>query len=243
METTAFSEGIEPNEKMPKNLDAVSFQNTLETKDELNAEIQHLKEEVANLRMERDALQIATKLLKKAGGIDLKSLTNKEKADVIDALRNSYQLKNLLKLFGLAKSSYFYLRSVSKLPDKYENLREKIKAFFHDNYDCYGYRRLHFLLRQEGITVSEKVVRRIMNEESLNAHGKKRNKYNSYIGEISPEVPNMLKRDFHAAYPNQKWLTDITEFHIPAGKVYLSPVIDCFDGLPVSWTIGTVTSS
>lgn len=36
-----------------------------------------------------------------------------------------------------------------------------------------------------------------------------------------------------------KWLTDITEFHIPAGKVYLSPIIDCFDGLPVSWTIGT----
>jgi len=34
-------------------------------------------------------------------------------------------------------------------------------------------------------------------------------------------------------------LTDITEFHIPAGKVYLSPIIDCFDGLPVSWTIST----
>ena len=131
------------------------------------------------------------------------------------------------------------MKSVSKLPDKYENLREKIKIFFHDNYDCYGYRRLHFLLRQERITVSEKVVRRIMTEESLDAHGKKRNKYNSYIGEISPEVSNMLKRDFNAAYPNQKWLTDITEFHIPAGKVYLSPVIDCFDGLTVSWTVET----
>lgn len=34
-------------------------------------------------------------------------------------------------------------------------------------------------------------------------------------------------------------MTDITEFHIPDGKVYLSPVIDCFDGLPVAWTIGT----
>jgi len=45
--------------------------------------------------------------------------------------------------------------------------------------------------------------------------------------------------DFHAAAPNEKWLTDITEFQIPAGKVYLSPVIDCFDGLVVSWSIGT----
>lgn len=33
-------------------------------------------------------------------------------------------------------------------------------------------------------------------------------------------------------------VNDITEFHIPSGKVYLSPIIDCFDGLPISWTIG-----
>ncbi|MET3492932.1 transposase InsO family protein, partial [Variovorax sp. 1128] len=46
-------------------------------------------------------------------------------------------------------------------------------------------------------------------------------------------------RDFQAAVPNAKWLTDITEFQIPAGKVYLSPIIDCFDGMVVSWTIGT----
>ena len=42
-----------------------------------------------------------------------------------------------------------------------------------------------------------------------------------------------------AAAPNMKWLTDITEFQLPAGKVYLSPMIDCFDGLVVSWSIGT----
>lgn len=39
--------------------------------------------------------------------------------------------------------------------------------------------------------------------------------------------------------PNEKWLTDITEFSIGEKKVYLSPIIDCFDGLPVTWTIGT----
>jgi putative transposase len=49
----------------------------------------------------------------------------------------------------------------------------------------------------------------------------------------------LVDRDFHANTPNTKWLTDLTEFHIPAGKVYLSPITDCFDGLVVSWTIGT----
>ncbi len=59
------------------------------------------------------------------------------------------------------------------------------------------------------------------------------------MGEITSAVKNLIKRDFHAEHPNEKWLNDITEFHIPAGKIYLSPIIDCFDGLPVSWTIGT----
>ena len=48
---------------------------------------------------------------------------------------------------------------------------------------------------------------------------------------------------FSAKKPNEKWLTDITEFHIPAGKIYLSPIIDCFDGMVVSWTIGTSPNS
>ena len=54
---------------------------------------------------------------------------------------------------------------------------------------------------------------------------------------VAPQL--LSNRDFQADSPNEKWLTDITEFQIPAGKVYLSPMIDCFDGLVVSLTIGT----
>lgn len=78
-----------------------------------------------------------------------------------------------------------------------------------------------------------------MNDDNLCVLCSKSRKYRSYEGEISPEVDNIINRDFHASAPNEKWLTDITEFIIPSGKVYLSPIIDCFDGMPVSWTIGT----
>lgn len=78
-----------------------------------------------------------------------------------------------------------------------------------------------------------------MQEESLVVRIHRKRKYSSYTGEISPAVPNLLERDFHADAPNIKWLTDITEFNIPSGRIYLSPIIDCFDGLPVSWTIDT----
>ena len=60
--------------------------------------------------------------------------------------------------------------------------------------------------------------------------------YAFYLGDISPAPENIINRAFQAAAPNEKWLTDITELQIPAGKVYLSPIIDCFDGMVVSWT-------
>ena len=46
-----------------------------------------------------------------------------------------------------------------------------------------------------------------------------------------------MKRNFHTDRLNQIWLTGITEFAITAGKVYLSPIMDCYDGLVVSWTV------
>lgn len=77
-----------------------------------------------------------------------------------------------------------------------------------------------------------------MHEEGLVVPFVKRKKYSSYKGELSQEVENIIKRDFNAGNPNEKWLSDITEFSIPAGKVYLSPIVDCFDGHIASWTRG-----
>ena len=82
-------------------------------------------------------------------------------------------------------------------------------------------------------------MRRLMKQEDLFATTPKRRRYGSYLGEISPAPESLINRDFRSAAPNQKWLTDMTEFQIPAGKVTLSPIIDCFDGLVASWSLGT----
>ena len=205
----------------------------------LNAQADELKRQVYRLQLEKDVLEKAAEIIKKEQGVSLKTLTNREKAMVIGALRESYPLKDLLSVFSMAKSSYSYQRSVLNAQDKYKELRISVRTSFDDSGHAYGYRRIHADLRNTGNKVSEKVIRRIMKDEGLAVyHGRKRH-YSSYQGEISPAVPNRLNRDFHADKPNEKWLTDITEFSIPAGKVYLSPIIDCFDGLPVSWTIGS----
>ena len=211
----------------------------LREKAELEAKVKRLESDVYKLQLERDVLEKAGEILKKEKGINLDKLTNREKVFLIDALRKKYKLKELLPVLKLSKSSYCYQVQCIKSEDKYKDLRLRIKDIFATNKARYGYRRIHCSLKKEGIVVSEKIVRRIMSEEQLLVKTSKRRKYNSYKGEIGPEVENVIDRDFFADNPNEKWLTDITEFHIPAGKVYLSPIIDCFDGMAVSWTIGT----
>jgi transposase InsO family protein len=130
----------------------------------------------------------------------------------------------------MAKSNYCYQAVSMRKPDKYVELRKHMRSAFDESFKCYGYRRLHSVVTVGGKNVSEKVVRRLMREECLVVYQKRRRKYNSYKGEISPAVENKLKRNFSADKPNCKWLIDITEFAIPSGKVYLSPIIDCFDG-------------
>lgn len=216
------------------------------SKDELKDEIiklqkqaQELQDEVYKLQLEKDILTKAAELIKKDNGINIDLLTNKEKTIIIDALRKTYKLVELLISLKISKSSYEYNHKVLTSVDKYYNLRNKIRELFIENVKRYGYRRIHCLLRKENIIVSEKVVRRIMKEDDLIVYCPKMKKYSSYEGEITPAVENLLKRDFKADEPFEKLLTDITEFHIPVGKVYLSPMIDCFDGLPLTWTIGT----
>lgn len=206
---------------------------------ELEQQLEALKREIRRLQLEQDLLKKANELLKKDLGIDRQLLTNREKTQLVDALRGVYALTELLREVGLPRSSYFYHRTRLQVADKYVEVRRVMADIFESNYRCYGYRRMHASLRKQSVNVSEKVVRRLMKQECLVAVRCKRRRYGSYMGEISPAPDNLLNRDFSASAPNEKWLTDITEFQIPAGKVYLSPMIDCFDGMVVSWSIGT----
>ena len=64
----------------------------------------------------------------------------------------------------LARSSYFYHRAALKAGDKYATIRTMLTDIFNSNYQCYGYRRLHAMLKHEGVRLSEKVVRRLIVE-------------------------------------------------------------------------------
>ncbi|WP_374627351.1 IS3 family transposase [Pandoraea sp.] len=208
-------------------------------RDELERQVEALQRNIRNLQLEQDLLKKANELPKKDLGVDLQLLSNREKTTLVDALREEYGLAELLEQLDLARSSYFYHRSPMRVADKYAEVRRTVAEIFEDNHRSYDYRRVQAALSRQRVFLSEKVVRRLMKQGGLYVNRPKRRRYRSYVGEISPAPNNILNRDFHATAPNEKWLTDIPEFQIPAGKVYPSPMIDCFDGMVVSWTIGT----
>ena len=221
--------------KIPKDISLNELQNKYQ---ELFKEYEQLQKDVYRLQMEKDILEKTGEILKKEEGINPQNLSNRDKTLVIDALKNQYSQQDLLSLLKISKSSFYYQLTALYKPDKYAAVREKIKTIFNHSYQSYGYRRIHAALKNSGTVISEKVVRKIMCQENIKVKIKRTKKYSSYQGEISPAVDNVIQRDFHSCKPYQKLLTDITEFALPEGKVYLSPLIDCFDGMVTSWTIG-----
>lgn len=79
-----------------------------------------------------------------------------------------------------------------------------------------------------------------MHEEGLIViRPSKTKKYCSYKGELTDAPKDLIKHNFSAKRPDEIWLTDMTEFALPSNKkIYLNPIIDVFDGAPVSWRIG-----
>jgi putative transposase len=213
------------------------------TYEELKKAYEALQVEREKLALERDVLAMTIEILKKDPGVNPEALSNREKVVIVDAMGNQFSRPRVMEHLKLPRSSYYYTKSAIAAADKYADVRRIIRDLFEQNRSAYGYRRIWGELKKLGIRLSEKVVRFLMIEEKLVVAGCKKRRYSSYQGELTPAPENLLERDFHAGMPNEKWLTDITEFSIPAGRVYLSPIVDCFDGLVVAWSLGTSPNS
>ena len=156
-------------------------------------------------------------------------------AEAIQELRHNHDLELLLELRGMARSTYYYHASNPKI-DSYSSVRERIGEIYANNNKRYGYRRITMHLRNEGTLINHKTVQKLMGEMGLKAK-RKRQKYRSYKGEIGKVAPNVLQRNFYASAPNMKWTTDVTEVKIKERKLYLSPILDMFNGEIISYTI------
>ena len=151
-------------------------------------------------------------------------------------LRHHYDLKLLLDLTSLARSSYYYYEKQNKSADKYKEIKEQIKFIYHKHKGRYGYRRITDELNNNGIIINHKTVFRLMKLLALKSVIRIK-KYKSYKGEQGKIAPNILERNFRATAPNQKWATDVTEFNVSGNKLYLSPIIDLFNQEIISYEL------
>ena len=156
--------------------------------------------------------------------VELPLLTRQEKTQLVDAQRKTYGLSKLFADLGFARSIYFYHRGRLRGADKYADARLAITEVFKRNHRCYVYRRIRAALGRHKFCLSEKVVQRLMRQKGWVVAVMKWRRYGFYLGEIDPALKNLIKHDCRAVTPNEKWLTDITEFQILAGKVYLLPM-------------------
>lgn len=92
-------------------------------------------------------------------------------------------------------------------------------------------------MHNKGYNINHKTVQKLMKILGLKSIVRLKRRYSSYQGEIGKIADNLLKRDFKADKPNQKWVTDITEFKVHSEKLYLSPIIDLFNGEVVSFNL------
>ena len=153
-------------------------------------------------------------------------------------------------MLEISKSSFYYAKKSLSKEDKDSELKEKIIDIFNENMKKYGYRRITRELKNQGINVNHKKVKRLMCVLGIYAK-KPKVKYRSYKGDMNGTVKNLLldkevdgstekvtyKRNFTTTVCNQKWTTDVSEFHISARKLYLSPILDMHNGEIISYDI------
>lgn len=211
------------------------------------ARIAELEAELADARMSLDALK---EMVRDPKSGDPASLSNRQKAGLGERLRRDcgYRLKEILAFLGMSKSSYEYARSsLARREARREAVAERVRAAFEASGRTYGYRRVRASVESgadggEPMRVSEREVRRAMREGGMEARRTRRRRWSSYGGETDERPANAPLlgdggHDFSAPEPWRLVVMDVTEFRVRGGKAYLSPVIDCFDGMPVAWAI------
>ena len=155
---------------------------------------------------------------------------------MIQKLRREFPLAILLEIAQLPRATFYYQLKRQNKPDKYEVAKAEIIAIYHENKGRYGYRRITTELNKRNIHLNHKTVQKLMKELGLICRVRIK-KYRSYKGEVGKIAPNLLNRDFIADRPDQKWVTDVTEFNLFGEKLYLSPILDLYSSDLVSFTI------
>lgn len=135
-----------------------------------------------------------------------------------------------MEVAGLARSTYYYQCQPNMRAEQQIDMQCRIRAVYDKHKGRYGYRRITATLTKSmAEPVNHKCVQRLMQQMELRALIRAKKRSWAVPGVSNVHVPNVLQRNFLASAPNQKWVTDITEFNVNGHKLYLSACMDLYN--------------
>jgi transposase InsO family protein len=161
----------------------------------------------------------------------------------IAAQKAEHTVTILCRCLRVTRSGFYAWQCRAESTHTRDDRRLKIlvQASFSESKQRYGSPRIHEDLIEQHEHVSRKRVIRLMQQDGLQARARKRYKLTTMSDHDQPVAANLLDRQFVAAAPNQRWVSDTTEFVIgTSGKLYLAAVLDLFSRFIVGWAVSAV---
>ncbi len=146
----------------------------------------------------------------------------------------------MCSVLEVSENGYFNWRKRGVCQRKLDDLQltERIEDAFKDNRGVYGSPRIHAELKEQGIQCGRKRIVRLMQQQHITARSRKRKARKTDSTHSFPLAPNLLKRDFTAGAPHQKWMADMTFIATSEGWLYVAGVIDAYSRKLIGWAMG-----
>ncbi|WP_410200294.1 IS3 family transposase [Streptococcus agalactiae] len=154
-----------------------------------------------------------------------------------EMVTGGFRLDLLLEITKIARATYYYQLKKLNKPNKDKAIKSDIQSIYDEHRGNYGYRRIYLELRNRGFVINHKRVQGLMKSMGLTARIRRKRKYASYKGEVGKKADNLIQRQFEGSKPYEKCYTDVTEFALPEGKLYLSPVLDGYNSEIIDFTL------
>jgi transposase InsO family protein len=153
--------------------------------------------------------------------------------------KDGYSITKMAKALGASRSGYYAWegRKPSRHEEKDRESADAIRQIFKEHRNRYGSPRVWMELKGAGLRISRKRVERLMKEMGLQARKRRKRVKTTDSGHPMAVAANILNRDFHAEYPGEKWVSDITYLRTKGKWLYLATVIDLWDRKVVGWSM------
>ena len=159
----------------------------------------------------------------------------------IESLRETHRITKMCEWLSVSRSGYYKWRH--REPSKREQQRAFVEAALLKVFEAFDHRygspRLTVELNDLGIACSQNHVAKLMSDNALRARNGKQYKYDGAWLKHNHVSDNLLRRDFTASRPNEKWVSDITYIPLEKGFVYLAVIMDLFSRKIVGWALDT----